>query len=158
MQMSQYHALSMSFIHKLHYVIFERFSKQWRWSLSLWWALLSASEECTTSTSSTPANSNSCSSNFHLNMFLKMELNWPVFEGYPVLKQQMEVYKNGPENNRIQQTSDTLASVGLRWYLVIRSIFKTSISLPMSVIHAFFFITLLLWQFTCDTIISTICM
>ena len=50
---------------------------------------LSASEECSTSTSNMPANSNFCSSNIHLNSsLLKMGLNWPVFEGYPVLKQQ----------------------------------------------------------------------
>jgi hypothetical protein len=49
-----------------------------------------------------PANSNFCLSNVHLNSsFIKMGLNWPVFEGYPV-KQQIEVYKNGPENKRIQ--------------------------------------------------------
>jgi len=36
-----------------------------------------------------PANSNFCSSNIHLNSsLLKMGLNWPVLEGYPVLKQQ----------------------------------------------------------------------
>jgi hypothetical protein len=64
--------------------------------------LLPASEEYSTSTSSMPANSNSFLSNIHLNSsFLKIGLNWPVFEGYPVLKQQTEVYKNGPENNRI---------------------------------------------------------
>jgi hypothetical protein len=51
--------------------------------------LLSASEECSTSTSSMPANSNSCLSNIPLNSsFLKMGLNWPVIVGYPVLKQQ----------------------------------------------------------------------
>ena len=84
-------------------MLYLRFSQQWRWSLlSCDVTLLSASEECSTSTSSMPANSNSCLSNIHLNSsFIKMGLNWPVFEGYPV-KQQIEVYKNGPENNRIQ--------------------------------------------------------
>jgi hypothetical protein len=41
-----------------------------------------------------------------------MGFNWLVYERYPALKRtnQMEVYKNGPENNRIQQISDTPAS------------------------------------------------
>jgi hypothetical protein len=43
-----------------------------------------------------------------------MGLNWPAFECYPVFKKkQMEVYVNGPENNRIQQNSNTPAPVSL---------------------------------------------
>jgi len=134
-------------------MLYLRFSQQWGWSLlSCDVTLLSASEECSTSTSSMPANSNSCSWNIPLNSsFLKLGLNWPVFEGYPVLKQQ----KLTKMAQKITEYS-RLLTLQLQWdwggAQLPEASLKPLISLPMSVIHAFFLITLLLSQITCDTI------
>jgi hypothetical protein len=94
MQTSQYYTLTTSFLHNLHYVIFEVPTAVRMKLVYCDVTMLSASEKCSTSTSNIPANSNSCSSIIQLNSsFLKMGLNWPVFERYPVLKQDGRLQK-----------------------------------------------------------------